>query len=69
LEFVGSHRSIGIQCADVLAGTVMRYFRDTLNEVDISGEIEVVMRKLLGGMDSIHSFGIMQVVPGRMVLR
>jgi hypothetical protein len=68
LEFCGSDRNLGIQCADVLAGTVMRYFRDRLKGVGINDEIELVMRTLLGGTDTRNSFGINQVVPSKMVL-
>lgn len=68
LEFSGSDRCVGIQCADVLAGTVMRYFRDTLKGVAIKSDISDVMSKLLEGTDARDSFGINQVVPTEMVL-
>lgn len=68
LEFAASDRNLGIQCADVLAGTVMRYFRDRFTGVASSPEIETIMRKMLGGIDSKTSFGIIQVVPSRMVI-
>jgi hypothetical protein len=69
LEFSASNRNVGIQCADVLAGTVMRYFRDKSAGVPIRSEIETLMRKLLSGIDSKSSYGIIQVVPTRNVLR
>lgn len=68
LEFLASDRNLGIQCADVLAGTVMRYFRDMLNNTRPSAHIEIVMRRLLDGTDSTSSFGVIQVVPTRLVL-
>jgi hypothetical protein len=68
LEFSGSNECIGIQCADLLAGTVMRYFRDTHNGGFIPKDIGPVMNKLLSGSDAMHGFGINQVVPERMVL-
>jgi hypothetical protein len=69
LDFCGSGRCIGIQCADVLAGTVMRYFRDTQKGVAIQSNVSDVMSKLLEGTDVHDSFGINQVVPTEMVLR
>lgn len=68
MEFVLSDRNIGIQCADILAGTVMRYFRDTANGTAITPAIEVVMRTMLAGQELRTGFGINQVVPSRMVL-
>lgn len=69
LEFSGSDRCLGVQCADVLAGTVMRYFRDTQKKATIQTDIANVMSTLLGGTDAHDSFGINQVVPTEMVLR
>jgi hypothetical protein len=69
LEFSASERNIGIQCADILAGTVMRYFRDKSKGLSVSPEVERLMMKLLAGIDANTSFGILQVVPTRMVLR
>lgn len=67
LQFCGSKENLGIQCADVLAGTVMRYFRDILYGQAVDGGIEIIMRKLLEGTDLLDGFGINQVVPSNMV--
>ena len=68
LEFSDSQKCLGIQCADVLAGTVMRYFRDSTLAVRIPPEIDLVMRELLGGTDSMHGYQVTQVVPTRLVM-
>lgn len=67
-EFVVSDRNVGIQCADILAGTVMRYFRDTSQGTAIAPPIRAVMKVLLAGQELRTGFGINQVVPSRMVL-
>lgn len=69
LEFSSSDKCVGIQCADVLAGTVMRYFRDRARNQSIPPEIELVMRTLLGGIDSVHGYQVNQVVSSRLVLQ
>jgi hypothetical protein len=68
LEFSASDRNLGVQCADVLAGTVMRYFRDNVKGVAVNPHIEFVVRRLLSDTDSETSYGINQVVPTRMVM-
>lgn len=68
LRFAGSDRSVGIQCADVVAGTVMRYFWDNSKKATINADIEPVMKLMLGGRDTNDSFGIIQVAPTRMVI-
>lgn len=68
LKFSASDRNLGIQCADVLAGTVMRYFRDKVKGVTVSPDIEFVVNRLLNSSDSETAFGINQVVPTRMVM-
>jgi hypothetical protein len=68
LEFGISDKCLGVQCADIVAGTVMRYFRDTAKEIAIPPEIDEVMRKFLDGQELRTGFGINQVVPRRMVL-
>ena len=69
LEFATSHESIGIQAADVIAGTVMRYFRDLLrNPGKIHPDINRSMRELLKRSDELTGFGLNQVVPRRHML-
>lgn len=69
LEFGISDKCIGVQCADIVAGTVMRYFRDMAKGIAVPSEIDEVMRILLGGHESRTGFGINQVVPSRMTLK
>jgi len=61
-EFAQSHEAIGIQLADVVAGTVMRYFRDSSRTV-IDPDMDRVMRMLIGESDELTGYGINQVVP------
>jgi len=61
-EFAKSHEQIGIQLADVLAGTVMRYFRDH-QKSGVDPDLKQVMRLLLDQSDAQTGFGINQVVP------
>ena len=69
LEFVRSHESLGIQVADVIAGTVMRFYRDRLrgNAASPLETTEAVM-KLLRKSDESTGIGVNQVVPQRFVL-
>ena len=69
LEFASSHESLGIQVADVIAGTVMRFYRDRLrgnaaNQLETTGAV----RKLLRRSDASTGIGVNQVVPHRFVL-
>ncbi len=61
-EFAQSHEATGIQLADVVAGTVMRYFRDSPRTV-IDPDLDRVMRMLIGESDELTGYGINQVVP------
>lgn len=69
LEFAKSHESLGIQVADVIAGTVMRFYRDRLrgNAADALETAEAV-QKLLSRSDASTGIGVNQVVPQRFVL-
>lgn len=69
LEFVRSHESLGIQVTDVIAGTVMRFYRDRLrgNAASPLETTEAVM-KLLRRSDASTGIGVNQVVPQRFVL-
>lgn len=61
-EFAQSHEAIGIQLADVVAGTVMRYFRDSPHTV-IDPDLDRVIRRLISESDGLTGYGINQVVP------
>lgn len=61
-EFTQSHEAIGIQLADVVAGAVMRYFRDSPHTT-VDPDLDRVMRMLIGGSDGRTGYGINQVVP------
>lgn len=69
LEFVRSHESLGIQVTDVIAGTVMRFYRDRLrgNAASPLETTEAVL-KLLRRSDASTGIGVNQVVPQRFVL-
>jgi len=49
LEFGVSDKCLGVQCADIVAGTVMRYFRDSAMGIAVPSELDKVMRILLHG--------------------
>lgn len=69
LEFAASHESIGIQVADVVAGTVMHFFRDRQrNPEKIHPDVDRVMQKLRQHSDASTAFGMNQVVPRRFML-
>lgn len=69
LEFAASHESIGIQAADVIAGTVMRFYRDRQrNPEKIHPDINKAMSELLQRSDASTAFGLNQVVPRRFML-
>ncbi|RFC32301.1 MAG: Protein of unknown function (DUF3800) [Candidatus Nitrotoga sp. SPKER] len=70
LEFVPSHECIGIQLADVIAGTVMRFYRARLRgSTAYSPETAAVVMKLLRRSDASTGIGMYQVVPQRFVLK
>jgi hypothetical protein len=69
LEFTTSHESIGIQISDVIAGTVMRFFRDQQrNPETIHPEVARVMQEMRRRSDTSTAFGLNQVVPPRFML-
>jgi hypothetical protein len=69
LEFATSHESLGIQVTDVIAGTVMRFYRDRLRGNAASAlETTEAVRKLLLGSNASTGIGVNQVVPRRFVL-
>ena len=63
LEFVKSHECTGIQAADVVAGALMRFYRDRLRG-DISGSTKVdrAVRRLVFESDSYTGIGVNQVM-------
>jgi hypothetical protein len=70
LEFVSSHESVGIQVADVIAGAVMRFYRDRLRG-NAANPPETVgaVRNLLRSSDAITGIGVNQVMPLRFALQ
>ena len=69
LEFAESHDSVGIQVADVIAGTVMRFFRDRLRSPqNIHPEIAKAMDVLRKHSNEATGYGLNQVVPHRGML-
>lgn len=69
LEFVPSHESVGIQLADVVAGTVMRFYRDNLRgSTTYPPDVVSAIRRLLQKSDASTGIGVNQVVPQRFVL-
>ncbi len=67
LYFVQSHESIGIQLADVVAGTVMRYFRDSLLHKSMNVDLSRAIKMMINGSDGRTGYGINQVVPAHLV--
>lgn len=69
LDFAVSHESVGIQVADVIAGTVMRFYRDRLRGNAISpSETGRAVSTLLRKSNASTGIGVNQVVPRRFVL-
>lgn len=69
MEFGHSHESTGIQVADVIAGTTMRYYRSLHSDpTAIPAEISRGMKALRDSGDPRTGHGINQVVPTRMAL-
>jgi hypothetical protein len=68
LEFAHSHESIGIQVADVLSGTAMRYYRSLHAGATANppAEIARAMKALRDSGDPRTGHGLNQVVPTRM---
>ncbi|MGR2929015.1 DUF3800 domain-containing protein [Acidithiobacillus ferriphilus] len=63
LYFVQSHESIGIQLADVVAGAVMRYFRDSLLHKSMNADLSRAIKMMINGSDGRTGYGINQVIP------
>lgn len=65
LTFVKSHESVGIQLADMLAGTVMRFYRDRMRDdgKSTAPEIECAVNRLVQSFDAATGVGVNQIVP------
>jgi len=61
-EFAQSHEAVGIQLADVVAGAVMRYFRDTPHTA-VDPDLNQVLSMLIVESDGRTGYGVNQVVP------
>lgn len=59
--FAQSHEGIGLQMADVVAGAVMRYFRDSSGGA-IHPDLAKAVEGLIGASDGDTGYGINQVV-------
>ncbi len=68
IEFTQSHEAIGVQLADIVAGTVMRYFRDMDAGTPVSTELRGAMMRLIGEGDERTGYGLNQVVATAKVL-
>lgn len=66
--FAQSHDGIGLQMADIVAGAVMRYFRDSLN-ADVHPDLASSVERLIGFSDELTGYGINQVVALQAVRR
>lgn len=59
--FTRSHEGVGVQLADIVAGAVMRYFRDSQHLVP-DGVVSQVVKRLIASFDPRTSCGVNQVV-------
>ncbi|WP_431822476.1 DUF3800 domain-containing protein [Burkholderia sp. F1] len=59
--FAQSHEGVGLQMADVVAGAVMRYFRDSIT-TDVHSDLAAAVERLIGTSDGQTGYGINQVV-------
>lgn len=69
LEFVDSRRSPGVQVADAVAGTLMRFYRDRLRETTSAwSKAEPAVRRLVRESSAATGVGVNQFVPARLAL-
>ncbi|MCC4610961.1 DUF3800 domain-containing protein [Xanthomonas campestris pv. esculenti] len=61
-SFAQSHEEIGVQLADIVAGTTMRFFRDSDAGVPVSSELHDAMMRLIEQGNPQTGYGINQVV-------
>lgn len=59
--FAQSHEGIGLQIADVVAGAVMRYFRDS-QSATVNPELAKAVERLISTSDVRTGYGVNQVV-------
>lgn len=62
--FAQSHAGVGVQLADIVAGAVMRYFRDSRHSV-VDPILAQAVERLIASSDPRTSYGINQVVATR----
>lgn len=68
IDFAQSHEAIGVQLADIVAGTSMRYFRDMAAGTQISPELHEAMMRFISEGDERTGYGVNQVVATAKVL-
>ncbi|MDT4812228.1 hypothetical protein FQZ97_451830 [compost metagenome] len=68
LEFALSHKAVGVQLADVVAGATMRIFRDLDAGVSVAPELHEVYMRLISACDERTGYGLNQVVPQAKIL-
>jgi hypothetical protein len=69
LEFVDSRSSLGVQVADVVAGTFMRFYRDRLHGRESPwSKTESAVRRLARESSAATGVGVNQFVPARLTL-
>ena len=59
--FAQSHEGVGVQLADIVAGAVMRYFRDSRHSV-ADPILELAVERLIASFDPRTSCGVNQVL-------
>ncbi|MFJ5317521.1 DUF3800 domain-containing protein [Pectobacterium versatile] len=67
-EFAMSHETIGIQLADIVAGAIMRFFRDVNAGSSISPELSDAVMRIISKWDGSSGCGLNQVVPTNNVI-
>lgn len=68
IDFAQSHEAIGVQIADLVAGTTMRYFRDMAAGTQVTPELHEAMMRFISEGDERTGHGINQVVATAKVL-
>ena len=67
MEFSHSHKLLGLQLADVLAGATMRFFRDVRTEAPVSPFLGQAVMRLVATSNIKTGFGLNQVLPNEHV--
>lgn len=62
IDFAQSHEAIGVQLADIVAGSVMRFFRDTDVGTPVPIELREAIMRLIDEGDERTGYGLNQVV-------